>query len=70
MKLFGILGAILVIVGFLGVSRPLLTATATLSENREGAATLNTEGHIEQVLGGLAIIVGFALVGVELHHRK
>lgn len=67
MKLFGILGAILVIVGFLGVSRPLLTATATLSENREGA---NTEGHIEQVLGGAAIIVGFALVGVELHHRK
>ena len=66
MKLFGILGATLVIVGFLGVSRPLLTATATLSENPEGAATPNTQGYIEQVLGGAAIIIGLALVSVEL----
>jgi hypothetical protein len=70
MKLFGILGAILVIMGFLGLSRPLLTATAILSENQEGAATPDTHGHIEQVLGGAAIIIGFALVGVELHQRK
>ena len=70
MKLFGILGATLVIVGFLGVSRPLLTATATLSESSEGAATPNTQGHGEQVLGGAAIIIGLALVSVELYQRK
>ena len=70
MKLFGILGAILVIMGFFGVARPLLTTTPTLSENRETAATSRAQGHIEQVLGGAAIIIGFALVGVEIHHHK
>jgi hypothetical protein len=68
--MFGILGAILVILGFLGVSRPLLTATATLSENGESAAAPSAQGHIEQVLGGAAIIIGFALVGGEIRRRK
>jgi hypothetical protein len=59
-KLFGLLGAILVIMGSLGVSRPLSTETAALSDR--SAPTLSTQGNIAQVLGGAAIITGFALV--------
>ncbi|HEV3110119.1 MAG TPA: hypothetical protein VGY99_06470 [Candidatus Binataceae bacterium] len=70
MKLFGILGAILVIIGFLAVSRPLITAIPTMSESGETDRYAEHQYRIEQLLGGGAVIIGFALLGLEIHDRK
>jgi hypothetical protein len=70
MKPFGILGAILVIIGFLCASRPLITAIPSVSESGETVRYPEHGGHVEQFLGGGALIIGFALLGLGIHDRK
>jgi hypothetical protein len=64
MKLFGFVGAILVIAGFISLTAPMLSA-----ENGVHARPTRTLNHLEQYGGGAAILIGLALVGLDVVAR-
>ena len=68
MKLLGILGAILVIAGVLGLAKPILS-----SAEIGPAVRLDTDHHltyVEQCVGGLGIVIGFVLIGLDISRHE
>jgi hypothetical protein len=68
MKLLGILGAIFVIAGVLGLAEPIL------SRAQIGPAVTPDEYHsltyVEQCASGLGIVIGFVLIGLDISRHE
>jgi len=68
MKLLGILGAILVIAGVLGLAQPILSSAQigpTVKRDTDHHLT-----YVKQCAGGLGIVIGFVLIGVDISRRE
>jgi hypothetical protein len=65
MKVFGIIGAVLVIVGFISLSEPILSA-----DNDTPSRQNRTLNDAEQYGGGGAILLGLGLVGLDIMRRQ
>jgi hypothetical protein len=69
MKLLGILGAILVIAGVLGLAQPILS-----SAQIGPGVNLDKDHHhltyVEQCAGGLGIVIGFVLIGLDISRHE
>ncbi len=64
MKLLGMIGAILVIAGFVSLTEPILSADNDIQSKQN--QTLN---HAEQYGGGAAILLGLGFVGLDIIRR-
>ncbi len=65
MKIFGLIGAVLVIAGFIALTAPILSADNDIHSSQN--LTLN---RTEQYGGGGAILLGLAFVGLEILRRQ
>ncbi len=64
MKVFGIIGAILVIAGFVSLTAPILSA-----ENDVQLGRTQTLSRVEEYTGGAGILIGLGLVGLDIIRR-
>ena len=65
MKLPGMIGAILVIAGFIALSQPMLSAGDDVQMKRR-----HDPGHLEQYAGAAGILLGLGLVGLDISRRE
>jgi hypothetical protein len=68
MKLLGILGAILVIAGVLGLAQPILSSAQIGPEVKLDKDHPLT--YVEQCVGGLGIVIGFVLIGLDISRHE
>ncbi|GEM_PF-5829107 len=61
MKVIGIIGAVLVIAGFVAFTEPILAGDNGLHPNRN-----RTAKQVEQYSGGLGMLIGLGLVGLDV----
>jgi hypothetical protein len=64
MKAIGVIGAILVIAGFVAFTEPILAGENGLHPNRHRSAT-----NVEQYSGAVGMLIGLGLVGLDVTLR-